>query len=89
MKLHRQLQTIGLLALAHVVALNPAVAQSEKQAPPPMKPAQPTSAGTNANLPACNKFQDWRYGQECRRNDGKTCQVMGQRADPGELKFCK
>jgi hypothetical protein len=94
MTIQCHLQVIGLLTLVQVAVLPPALtqalAQFEKQAPPvSAKNTRPNPADRNSNLPACDKFQDWSYGQQCRRNDGKTCQVMGQRADPGELKFCK
>jgi hypothetical protein len=73
---------IVLCGLAHTSV----VAQAEKPKP---KEKPPAAASLGSSVPDCSRFQDWSYGQQCRRNDGKTCQVMGQRADPSELKFCK
>jgi hypothetical protein len=67
------------------LSLTSALAQSDK---PKQRVKQPTATAPS-NVPDCSKFQDWSFGQQCRRNDGKTCQVMGQRADPSELKYCK
>lgn len=74
--------TVVLCSLAQTAAL----AQADKPKP---KEKPPAVSGANNSVPDCSKFQDWSFGQQCRRSDGKTCQVMGQRADPSELKFCK
>ena len=81
----RPISTAFLTTLLCAVSQTPASAQSEK----PQPKAKPPAAATGPNLPDCSKFQDWSFGQQCRRKDGKTCQVMGQRADPSELKYCK
>ena len=91
----RILRAAGVLALALAIMIGPLTvsqaAEPDRSKPKTKADVPATSVADNAktSLPDCGKFRDWSYGQQCRRNDGKTCQVMGQRADPNELKFCK